>query len=284
MSKLRWFRCFPVNFLEGTRGMRPLLFKTYTRLLMALYDEGGSLDARNTRRLAWLLEIRIQDVARLLNELAALGKIEIRNGHIHNRRTDDEIKHQIMEPNAYPKPQVEPHLPLWSSKKPNKNYVRAGDRGDTRRQKDISPSEISAPSPKKPTPRQELETCLDHAHAEAVIEHRQRMRRPLTAHAARLLAGKFGRTGDPNASADAMIANGWQGFEPAWLTKKHDPPSRKRNFVDAALDRINGHDDTASLFDDHRDAERLPTGRQQPRSAAEDLRSGAEGHRKPGHH
>ena len=73
---------------------------------------------------------------------------------------------------------------------------------------------------RKTTPRQELETVLDAEHAQAVIEHRQRMRRPLTAHAAKLLAGKFSRArGDPNAAADAMISNGWQGFEPEWMER-----------------------------------------------------------------
>jgi hypothetical protein len=71
----------------------------------------------------------------------------------------------------------------------------------------------------KRTVREELETALDTERSEAVIEHRQRIRKPLTAHAAKLLAGKFAKCPDPNTAADAMIANGWQGFEPEWMER-----------------------------------------------------------------
>lgn len=81
------------------------------------------------------------------------------------------------------------------------------------------------------TPRGELGTVLDADRANAVLEHRQRIRKPLTVHAAKLLAGKFARCPDPNAAADAMIANGWQGFEPEWLERQQSrgsPPANAR--------------------------------------------------------
>lgn len=80
----------------------------------------------------------------------------------------------------------------------------------------------------KRTPRDELSTVLDADHAQAVLDHRQRSRKPLTAHAAKLLAGKFGRCADPNAAADAMIANGWQGFEPEWLERRQQPQAQSQ--------------------------------------------------------
>lgn len=66
----------------------------------------------------------------------------------------------------------------------------------------------------------ELIAVLDDAHASAVIEHRRKIKKPLTSHAAKLLAGKFAKTRDPNAAADAMIAGGWQGFEPEWMDRQ----------------------------------------------------------------
>lgn len=72
----------------------------------------------------------------------------------------------------------------------------------------------------KRTPRSELLAVLDAERAEAVIAHRQRIRKPLTDRAAKLLADKFARCPDPNVAADAMIANGWQGFEPEWLQRQ----------------------------------------------------------------
>ena len=83
-----------------------------------------------------------------------------------------------------------------------------------------------------PNPRNELALVLDAERTDAVLEHRKRIRRPLTARAAKLLAEKFAKCrAGPNAAADAMLSNGWQGFEPDWLDNKkpngHDPPPNK---------------------------------------------------------
>lgn len=81
------------------------------------------------------------------------------------------------------------------------------------------------------TPVGVLSGVLDAEHAKAVSDHRQRMRKPLTPHAAKLLAGKFAQCPDPNAAADTMIANGWQGFEPGWLESRATGPPAKRRAV-----------------------------------------------------
>lgn len=73
--------------------------------------------------------------------------------------------------------------------------------------------------------RAELLKTLDAEHADAVIEHRRKTRAALSARSARLLAGKFAQCRDPNAAADAMVVNGWRGFEPEWLeNRKQGPP------------------------------------------------------------
>jgi hypothetical protein len=90
--------------------------------------------------------------------------------------------------------------------------------GDARVEVKTSNLDIE-PVEKKDTPRAALEAVLDGQRAAAVLEHRQRLRKPLTAHAAKLLAGKFAACPDPNAAADKMIGNGWQGFEPEWMSK-----------------------------------------------------------------
>jgi hypothetical protein len=70
--------------------------------------------------------------------------------------------------------------------------------------------------------RQELGKHLDADHVTAVIDHRRALRKPLTAHAARLLAAALAEHADPNAAADIMIRRGWISFEAAWLTKAAD--------------------------------------------------------------
>lgn len=104
-----------------------------------------------------------------------------------------------------------------------------------------TPKEINSPrsDPKGSslTPRAALETVLDAERAQAVVAHRQRIGKALTPYAAKLLAGKFAKAPDPNAAADTMIANGWQGFEPEWLESRSSrqstaPPQPERTVSD----------------------------------------------------
>lgn len=88
---------------------------------------------------------------------------------------------------------------------------------------------ISSLRSDKRTPCEELESVLDAERAAAVVEHRRKIRKPLTAHAARILARRLACSSDPNAAADTMIGNGWQGFDVAWLRdrgKATAPPER----------------------------------------------------------
>ena len=67
------------------------------------------------------------------------------------------------------------------------------------------------------TPRQWLETAVDEEHSGEILKHRQRLRKPLTDYAAKLLAKKLAQCPDPNAAADMMIEKGWQSIEPSWV-------------------------------------------------------------------
>ena len=87
------------------------------------------------------------------------------------------------------------------------------------------PKEKTTPSQSEPngsskTPRAALECVLDANRAGQVLDHRQRLRKPLTVRAAELLAGQFAECPDPNAAADAMVLNGWQGFKPEWMSRQ----------------------------------------------------------------
>ncbi len=84
------------------------------------------------------------------------------------------------------------------------------------------------------TPTIILKTVLDCERARAVVEHRQKLRKPLTRHGARLLAGALGGAPDPNVAADTMISRGWAGFKVEWLNNSRDPP--KANGIDRGPD------------------------------------------------
>lgn len=94
-------------------------------------------------------------------------------------------------------------------------------------------SDDSAPA--RPTPRQRLEAVLDSDHAEAVLEHRQRLRKPLTERAAKLMAADLAKFPDPNAAADRMIGKGWLTIDASWQDPqpRGSPPGKPRSVLDA---------------------------------------------------
>lgn len=123
--------------------------------------------------------------------------------------------------------------------------VTNADDADT-----VSPKKETSPTPPKEkttpsrsetnvsskTPRQALEVVLDSSRAGQVIDHRQRIRKPLTVRAAELLAGQFAECPDPNAAADAMVLNGWQGFKPEWMDRQQSRGSPPRTSSSALAD------------------------------------------------
>lgn len=135
---------------------------------------------------------------------------------------------------------------------------KSSDTGALPRTNNLSSSLRSDDSaPAKPTPRQHLEAVIDSERAAAVIEHRQRIRKPLTAHAADLLARKLARCPDPNAAADAMVANGWQGFEPEWLEQRQQPrgsPSQRKPSISDLLRDMTTNSESPDHGDDPRNA------------------------------
>jgi hypothetical protein len=102
-----------------------------------------------------------------------------------------------------------------------------------------------------------------------VIDHRRAIKKPLTAHAAKLLAAKFAQWHDPNAAADAMIANGWQGFDPSWMERHSNgrgqsPPPKPKTDLEQIMEaaRARGYDDgrqpNGTSGPDSRDVPALP--------------------------
>lgn len=100
-----------------------------------------------------------------------------------------------------------------------------------------------------------LSRVLDESRASAVVAHRAKIKKPLTPHAAVLLAKAFGQTPDPNAAADMMILRGWQGFNPEWMSRSGNnapPPARVQRTTFA---------DIAHRFNDELEADRYDPGR-----------------------
>lgn len=84
-----------------------------------------------------------------------------------------------------------------------------------------------------------FEGVLSAERAIAVVEHRLLLGKPLTLHAALLLARSFSGAADPNAAADELIERGWLTWKPEWSRDSVEPnwPSNRRSPVDG-LDNI----------------------------------------------
>lgn len=80
-----------------------------------------------------------------------------------------------------------------------------------------------------------LKTVLSEKTALDVIDHRKAKRAQLTPRAAELLRKQFRDYGNPEAAAEAMIANGWQGFKPEWMANqtRAGPGGRSNGTIEA---------------------------------------------------
>ena len=92
-----------------------------------------------------------------------------------------------------------------------------------RKQEDIIVAKIETPAVRKPRGDDRLlailGTSLSPDVALGVLEHRRKLRKPLTALAAEGLAKAFADTGRPDAAARMMVERGWQGFKPEWFAR-----------------------------------------------------------------
>lgn len=166
-------------------------------------------------------------------------------GEIARRLNEVELVDEDMQPLAWDELQyVSDNSTARVRKYREKQRASAMKRGcnvSVTGQETDTDTDISSLRSDTRTPRDELAEVLDVERSGAVIEHRKRLRKPLTAYAARLLASKFAETGDPNAAADAMISNGWQGFKPEWMDRKGtmQPQHRNQQMIES-LARIAG--------------------------------------------
>ncbi len=175
-------------------------------------------------------------VAAVADIEAALAAVPAVDEQAERRRAADRERARIRRQSAesadgLPKPQTE------SASSPEQN-VPTPLKTQTPSPKENPPKGGQKKGCDEATPRAELEAVLDAEHAGAVIDHRQRLRKPLTARAAQLLAVEFGRAPDPNAAADTMIASGWQGFDVTWLQNRQRgqaPPGNRPRSMSARL-------------------------------------------------
>jgi hypothetical protein len=114
--------------------------------------------------------------------------------------------------------------------------------------------------------RKSLLCVLDAKHTKAVMDHRKRIKQPLTELAAERLAKQLGKWHDPNEAADEMMLRGWRGFEPGWMASKGNgrgpgPPYREDAHMKAIRKRFRDIDER-----ERREHDDLTSTHQKPRS------------------
>lgn len=154
-----------------------------------------------------------------------------------------------------------PHDGALKQKRNTKDTSKPDTKTSSLRSEELAPA--------KPTPRGELLAVLDEDHADAVLDHRQRLRKPLTARAAQMLAKDLSRCPDPNAAADEMLVAGWLSVKPEWLENRQhsrSPPKskRERSILDVIDERLDQQNARANYFDEQRTIDHEPGSRAAP--------------------
>lgn len=90
MTKNRWFKFFPSDFISGIRSLSPIEVTAYVVVLCELYDHEGTCK-RDDEHFARACLIRKTDLSRAIDGLIAKGKLTYQAGMLSNKRVSEEI-------------------------------------------------------------------------------------------------------------------------------------------------------------------------------------------------
>ena len=250
MSKLQWFRLYS-RMIDDDR-IRLLAFEDRWHFVaLCCLKSDGLLDDPNPdlrmRRIAVKMGLQLRDLEEVKRRLFEVGLID----ENMSPKAWDELQYKSDTSSERVKKHREKSKASKVKRSCNVSVTppeQSRADTDTEQKKDNS------------TPKSELETVLDSEHSQAVIAHRRSLKKPLTKHAAKLLAKSLSQCPDPNAAADMMIERGWQSIKPEWFEREsaprgQSPPQKPRTSSDAMLDALkdftnepNSQNDT---FDGH---------------------------------
>lgn len=252
MSGSARFDCYPSDFLNGVVGLTGDEIAAYTIVIMLQYDRGSPVAYVGRER-----EIQVRSglprgrLSKAIGRLLDIGKLSLEGGALFNGRAAEEIEKN----NERIRKNIENSQIGGDATKQKWDRIRneinddVGPTGKPTGKPKQGPSPSPSPSPikepvtnvtgsaraQKPkkdvceTPKAILESVLSPEIAAGVIEHRQKMHKPLTALAAKGLAKAFAETGTPDLAAQTMVERGWQGFRPDWFARDQAPPTAARD-------------------------------------------------------
>ncbi|NYD82086.1 uncharacterized protein YdaU (DUF1376 family) [Ochrobactrum intermedium] len=244
-DRIPYFDFYPSDFMHGVRGLSAQEVGVYMMMLCRIYEENGPVEF-HVMRLSTYCGMRESTFVKTVEKLIKLGKLQLVEGKITNHRAEAEISSRANKLKNNSKAGK-----ASAEKRQQKQRLASTDVqqpfNHTDTDTDITSSlrsDVKAQAPEKPSVKSELMKVVDEDHAQAVIEHRKAIKKPMTVRAAQLLAGKFAKCQNPNAAVDMMISSGWQGFEPEWLenrkssTRREPPPKRGETATDIWADEL----------------------------------------------
>lgn len=224
MSNRAWMPLHIDDYIRDTDHLTALEHGAYLLLIMKYWREGGLPDDEGMiRRYAKLTP---EQWAESRDVLAAFF--------------DDEWRHKRIDAELAKAEEIIAKRRAAGKSSANAQHVPNSSKASVEQVRPTFNQEPTSEtsSEVKRVPRDELLTVLDAERSEAIIEHRAKLRKPLSLRAAKLLAANFAKWHDPNEAADAMVRNGWQGFEPEWMQSRqrsHAPPDKPKKVTIASM-------------------------------------------------
>lgn len=96
MSKDKWFKFYPSDFLAGIHTLEQIEVTAYIVVLCELYDNGGSC-RRDDAEMARRCRMRKPGFTKALDGLIAKGKIDCHHGMLSNKRVTKEIANRVRQ-------------------------------------------------------------------------------------------------------------------------------------------------------------------------------------------
>lgn len=117
MKHIPYFSFYPADFMNGVRGLSAQEVGVYTMILCRIYEENGPVEY-HPRRLSTYCGMRAATFEKVVEKLVDLGKIDLADGMLTNRRAEAEISKRAHD---------------------LKNSIRAGKKSAEKRKQNQSP-------------------------------------------------------------------------------------------------------------------------------------------------
>lgn len=224
MSEQPYMRLWIADFLGDTLHLSDAEVGQYMLILMAMWRNGGSLPAD---------EKSLERIARAPVSSAVRAFFTVCDGNAGALLTQKRLTEELAKANGRSEAASGNAKARWLKN----NKPRYAGASNPHSDRNANHSQLATNVANKKTPVSILKTVLDDERAEAVVEHRRRLKAPLGNHAAKLLAGKLAEFPDPNEAADILIGRGWKSIDVGWDLgpRGHGPPPSR---TAVALDNI----------------------------------------------